>query len=153
MFERIIEIIVYLLSELREKNDMSEIDLSRLKQLGYSNSEISAAFSWIVDRVEFSDELFKGEDLIPSNVSFRVIQESEQDLFTTEAWGEMIQLQMLGLINNDQIEIMIEKAMVSGGQDIDKGAIRQFVANHLRNPDEKSKFGSRFMLDGSETIN
>ncbi len=153
MFERIIEIIVYLLSELREKNDMSEIDLTKLKQLGYSNSEISAAFSWIVDRVEFSDELFKGEELFPSTVSFRVIQESEQDLFTTEAWGEMIQFQMLGLIDNDQIETMIEKAMVSGGQDIDKGAIRQFVANHLRNPDEQSRFGSRFMLDGSETIN
>ncbi len=152
MFERIIEIIVYLLSELREKSDMSEIDLTKLKQLGYSNSEISAAFSWIVDRVEFSDELFKGE-LFPSDVSFRVIQGSEVDLFTKEAWGEMIQLQILGLIDNDQIETMIEKAMVSGNQDIDKGAIHQFVANHLRNPDNHSKFGSRFMLDGSETIN
>ncbi len=152
MFERIIEIIVYLLSELREKSDMSEIDLTKLKQLGYSNSEISAAFSWIVDRVEFSDELFKG-DLFPSDVSFRVIQGSEVDLFTKEAWGEMIQLQILGLIDNDQIETMIEKAMVSGNQDIDKGAIHQFVANHLRNPDNHSKFGSRFMLDGSETIN
>jgi uncharacterized protein Smg (DUF494 family) len=152
MFERIIEIIVYLLSELREKNDMSEIDLSKLKQLGYSNSEISAAFSWIVDRVEFSDELFKG-DLFPSNVSFRVIQGAEEDLFTRDAWGEMIQYQMLGLIDNEQIETMIEKAMVSGTNGIDKGAIRQYVANYLRNPDARSKFGSRFMLDGNETIN
>ena len=52
MYERIVEIITFVLSELKQNKKLSEIDLNVLQDRGYSSSEISTAFSWLVDKLE-----------------------------------------------------------------------------------------------------
>lgn len=151
MFERIIEIIVFVIGELQKSKDISDIDVNKLKDLGYTASEISTAFSWLVDRVEFSEELFT-EDFESSQRSFRIFHEAEKELFTKDAWGELIQLQMLGVVENHTVETIIERAMMSGNKVIDSKLLNSILANVLFNPVETSG-STRVMLKGNETIN
>ena len=55
MKEKVIEILVYIMSEVQENKRLSDIDLGDLKSQGYTQSEISAAFSWLYDTMRITD--------------------------------------------------------------------------------------------------
>ena len=151
MYERIIEIIVYVVTELKFKKSINDVDISELQQRGYTNSEISTAFSWLVDRMEISEKLISPQS--PSSNSFRILHEAERELFTAAAWGEIIQMNTLGLINNDHIELLIERAAMMGIRQIDVSHLKAYIANVIFNANYNSMPGSRLMLSGSDTIN
>ncbi len=150
MYERIVEIIVFVISELRQNKDLNDIDLSELERRGYTSAEISSAFSWLIDRVEFSDKFLFDNTL--SSKSFRVLHEAEKELFTPEAWGEIVQLAALGLISNDNIETLIDRAAMMGARQLDSFQLKTFVANNVFNAQMNTIPGNRLMLHGSDTI-
>ena len=152
MYERIIEIIVFVITELKHNKKINEIDLLELQKRGYTNSEISTAFSWIVDRYELSDKLNLTDTYIGSE-SFRILNEVEQELFTTEAWGEIIQYHSLGLLTNEHIEALIEKALITGMRELDSNRLKQFMASVIFNTQLNIYPGARFMLSGNDTVN
>ena len=152
MQERIIEIIVLVISELRQKKSFGDVDIEILQKLGYTKAEISTAFSWLVDRVEFPDK-FTQIDYSTDNMSFRVLHDVEKELFTTEAWGELIQLNTLGIVTNEHIEQLIEKTIMSGIIQIDSSHLKRFVANILFHAHVNDSMGSRIMLTGNDSIN
>ena len=45
MYERVVEIIMFLVNELKSNKQLSEVDVSVLSKNGYTQSEISTAFS------------------------------------------------------------------------------------------------------------
>jgi|DewCreStandDraft_4_1066084.scaffolds.fasta_scaffold01093_33 uncharacterized protein Smg (DUF494 family) len=153
MYERIIEIIVYVISELKNNRTIGDIDIEELHSLGYTNAEISTALSWLIDRMEFSEKYLNVENTSDPN-SFRLLHEAERDLFTNEAWGEIIQLNSLGLLTNEHIETLIEKAVFMGTRQLNSEYIKHFVANSIFNIQPGiNPFGSRIMLQGNDTIN
>lgn len=152
MFERIVEIIAYVIGELKQNKKITDIDFDKLQNLGYSNSEISTAFSWLVDRIEFSESLFAPDNFTDSN-SFRILHDAERELFTSEAWGQLVHLQSLGLLTGEHIENIIERALMTGTQRIDAKALKQFVAQVVFNIKNLNQPGSRLMLVGSDLIN
>jgi uncharacterized protein Smg (DUF494 family) len=152
MYERIIEIIVLVISELKQNKAISDIDVDGLQTLGYTNSEISTAISWLVDRVEFSDQFFAFS--ITSNLdSFRILHDAEKELFTQEAWGQIIQFNSLGILTNEHIETLIERTAMMGMRQIDIHQLKYFLANLLFNIHTSGTPGSRIMLHGNESIN
>jgi uncharacterized protein Smg (DUF494 family) len=151
MFERIIEIILFVMTELQDKEQLTDVDVEKLHNLGYTNSEISTAFSWLLDKVEVNEKLLDRQERTLG--SFRKLHEAEEELFTKEARGEIIQLQTLGLLSNEQLEILIEKTLMSGGLSINKDMLRRYLAGIMFHDDSVSQFGSRIMLNGSDTIN
>lgn len=152
MVERIIEIIIYVVAELRTKRKLAEVDLKKLNKLGYTNAEISTAISWLSDRAEFGDVQTYSESMGNPN-SFRVLHEVERDLFTKEAHGLLIQFSVLGLINSDQIERLIERGLYAGVKQIDASALKQYMAVALFNLPPTAYPGSRILLTASEAIN
>ena len=94
MYERIIEIMVILLAELNSNEELSGIDFEKLSSLGYSNEEITTAFSWVVDKLDTIKGREKKEKESKES-SFRILNKLEKALFTTEAWGEIINLKTL----------------------------------------------------------
>lgn len=153
MYERIIEIIIYLITEMKDNKNLSEIDISELNERGYSNIEVSTALSWLVDRLEFSEKFYINDETSKTS-SFRILHEAEQDLFTTEAWGQLIQLKALGIITNEHIESLIGRSMMMGMKAVDTNQIKFFVANNVFNLSMNSFFGNtKFMLQGNESIN
>jgi uncharacterized protein Smg (DUF494 family) len=152
MYEKIIEIIVYVIAELRHHKNINEIDLEQLKQLGYTKAEISTAFSWLVDRIEMAEKLYTPAQT-QRNGSFRVLHEVERELFSDDAWGEIIQLQSLGLLNSEHIEMLIERAIMTGIGIIECQHVKNFVAHVVFNANMNGSSNARFMLAGNDTIN
>ncbi len=151
MFQRIIEIIVYVITELRRNKALADIDVDGLRMKGYTPSEISTALSWIVDRVEFSSD-FISFDAKAGRDSFRMLHDAEKELFTKEAWGDMVHYQSLGILNNDHLEAILEKASLTGAGKIDSEKLKTMIAVMIFNarPDHDTV---RLMLLGNETIN
>jgi uncharacterized protein Smg (DUF494 family) len=151
MQERIVEIIVYFMSELKNNKQFSDIDLSELSKRGYSESEINLALSWLVESLENgtkTDSPFKkGQD-----TSFRVLNDVEKDLFTADAWGSVIELHTLGILNNETIEAMIERGQYMGVKSLSVDQIKYFVSSLLAANDPKS-YGNKWSLDGMNTTN
>jgi len=151
MYERIVDIITYVLSELKQNKKLADIDLNILRDKGYSSSEISTAFSWLVDRIEFNNP---SQPLNISDVnSFRILHDAEKELFTEFAWGELVQMQSLGIINTDQIEQIIERALLSGVFKIYSFFLKNMIASFIFNATNSTTPGSRILLSGNDSIN
>lgn len=152
MFERVIEIIVYLISELRNNRNFADINVQHLKDLGYTTSEISTAFSWIADKFDF-DEFNSRNTPFTSPHSFRILHPAEMDMFTKEAYGQMIHLHSLGIIENEHIEHIIDRAIVTGNV-LDIRTLKYFVASAIFDIDGSNAANTaRIILTGNESIN
>ncbi len=152
MFERVIEIIVFLISELRTNKSFANINVQQLKDLGYTTSEISTAFSWIADKFNFQ-EFNENSPVFVSNESFRVLHSSERDLFTDDAYGKLIQLHSLGIVDNEHIEHIIERAIISGSM-LDSRVLKYFVASAIFEIDGMNAgHTARIILTGNDSIN
>ena len=152
MYEKIVEIIAYVISELKQNKRISEIDVDELKKQGYTKSEISTAFSWIADRYEL-DENFESDSKYSNANSFRILHEAEKDLFTPEAWGQLIQLSSLGLIDNEFIDKLIERTIVGGERKINAAELKNYIANLLFNVESANFYGSRLTLGDEDKVN
>ena len=111
MYEKIIEIIVYVIQQVKQNKSLNELNVEELQKKGYSNSEISTALSWLIDKSEITERLFPSPDA-SNNESFRVLHDTEKDLFTKDAWGELISMKELGIISNENIEMLIDRSSI-----------------------------------------
>ncbi len=149
--ERIIELVIILMSEIHKKESVEELDITKFEKAGYSNIEISTAVSWLID--ENANFLKPIHDLQNKDKSFRILSQVEQDLFTVEAWGEVIQMLSLGLINYETIELLIERSLLGGIYKIDGRFLRYFLAYYLFDINITGYPNNRYVLAGNETIN
>jgi Smg protein len=151
MHEKIVEILVYLISELRKNPSIGDIDLTVLSQKGYSSSEISTAFNWLYEKISKGDATIT--DTAPSSPhSHRVLHEAERSVISSEAYGYLIQLRELGLITELDIEVIIDRIMMSGYLSVNIEEIKFMVVALLMENDDSLSYGSRKMLNGNDTV-
>ncbi len=149
MYEKIVEILIYMLSEVRKTNKpLGEIDISQLADKGYTEAEISTAFNWLFDRlrganISHAPVLDQGTD------SFRVLHAAEQHIIAPEAFGLLLQLRQLGLISEPELELIIERAMVNGLERQDAADIHDIVVSVLFDSDN---LRGQFFLNSNDTI-
>jgi uncharacterized protein Smg (DUF494 family) len=149
MYEKIVEILIYVLNEVRKTNKpLGEIDISQLEKKGYTEAEISTAFSWLFDRLRTGVEL-RMDVQNRNRGSFRVLHTAEQQVITPDAFGFLLQLQQLNIISDSDLEIVIERAMLSGFDRLSAADIHDIVATVLFDTD--SARGHVF-LDSNDTI-
>lgn len=130
MKERIVEILIYIMSEMQSNKGVTEIDVGDLKDRGYTQSEISAAFSWLYDNMKLNDVGMTRES-IPVEGSRRVLHEAEKQMLSTEAQGYLIQLRELGLMDDMDLELVIERVVASGFEKLTPTELQEFVAHVL----------------------
>jgi uncharacterized protein Smg (DUF494 family) len=151
MQDKVIEIIVYILSEIKEINQLSEIDINGLSNKGYSDTEINTAFAWIFSKLEDGELIFKNEtDYTKSHRIFNLV---ENKIFTVDAKGYLLLLRELGLLNDLDIDLVIERVLLSGYQKINIIDLKKFIASFILNTDSKSDILSRMILQNNDTIN
>lgn len=153
MVERIMEIIIYVMSNIRDTKNFSDDNFKELENLGYTTSEISTAFSWIFEKTDPLKIPGKGPYLVDKTYGFRVLLDVEAELFTKEAYGDLIQYMTLGLINNEQLELLIERSVYSHFPLIDKRLLNSFVYALNFDNTVTNNYTGRIMLDGNDTIN
>jgi len=151
MKDRVVEILVLLMSELQENKPLHEVDLSQLRDRGYTTSEISAAFSWLYEnsRAGRIESIRSGAAAAGSR---RIFHEAEKAVLSTAAQGYMIQLIELGLVNDREVEIVLERAMSSGYSGLTVQEVRDIVATVLFSGERPSGGGGHSMLNNEDTI-
>ncbi len=114
------------MSEMQGKKSLQDIDLTDLKNRGYTQSEINAAVTWLYEHVQAP-----GSRGVPSGEggrgSRRVFHEAERAVFATEAQGYLIQLAELGLLDEKDLESVIDRAMMSGYERLSVPEVRDIV--------------------------
>jgi uncharacterized protein Smg (DUF494 family) len=150
-YEKIIEIIVYLLTEMKSNKQLNEIDMQHLSKLGYTQNEISTAFSWIYTKLYPGEKIFSDESRIPH--SYRMLHDVEKNIITPEAHGYLIQLRELSLINDVDIESIIDRVIVSGFSKVTLEDMKSFVAGYLLDSDEGVNSKGWITPKPNDTIN
>lgn len=143
MDERLMEILVRLLKEI----DMSDNGAIRLKDLsetlrlhGFSETELDTALSWLTDRL--TTQKIDSHNISPSQGSIRVLHPIERMILSPEAYGYLLHLENVGLIDRDQIEAVIEKALSSGLSEVTINDMKTITATVVVNSEDHNWFSS-----------
>lgn len=150
MKERVVEILVILMSEIETNKRLSEIDLDDLKRKGYTQTEISAAFSWLYDNLTVLDGVVV-RGVAASKDSRRILHEAEKVMMSTEAQGYLMQLYEVRLLDNRDLENIIERAMMSGLEQLSIVEVRE-IATAVLFARPNNWHESRSMINHNETV-
>jgi uncharacterized protein Smg (DUF494 family) len=150
MQERIVEIIVYLMNELRSEKKLGEVDVSGLASEGYTQSEISTAFSWVFDRLSAGQTVM--EPAPRSVLSTRILHDAERMIITPEAQGYLIQCVQLGLLGNPEVETLVERIMAAGFGSVGLAEMKSLIAGLLFDTDNPLNGNGHFTLGTNDTI-
>ncbi len=148
MNERIIEIILYLINQIRKDTPIESIDVNGLASDGYTDAEIGAAFSWIADRAVFG----VGVSTPEANRSFRILHDTERKLFYADAYGYLLLLTHIGMLDDIDFEMIINRATLSGYHPLDVAEVKEMVSILLAESGDISFGGSRLMLNPHDTV-
>ena len=152
MHERIVEILVYVLNEARRENkQVGEIDLSVLERKGYSRTEITQAFSWLVDRLKTGSQ-DAAERSAQESASFRILHTFEKYAITPQAFGYLIQLRDLKIISDVELEQVIERSVVSGFEDLEISDIQAIVVSVVFDDVRGGRQRSEMLYQSNDTI-
>jgi Smg protein len=129
MQERIVEILLYLVNELRSNKRLSDVDVSSLTRDGYTQSEISSAFSWLFERLTLGKSITDVSS--GASTSYRMLNDIEKMVIESQAFGYLIQCRQLGLLSTLDIETIIERIMMAGFSTVGLPEMKSFVAGYL----------------------
>lgn len=154
---RIMEIVMYLVAEMEHRKELADIDTSTLRTLGYTETEISTAFSWLFDKVARTvtqEAMYTAaKPFSPvGRMSFRPFHEVEHSLLSREARGYLLQLREIGLIGDSELEMIIDRLWYVGAQNVALETIRDISADVIFHFNDSLVPGSRFMLGLQDSI-
>ncbi|MGD1045781.1 MAG: DUF494 family protein [Bacteroidota bacterium] len=147
MQERVVEIILFLVNELRSNKRLNDVDVSSLTRDGYTQSEISSAFSWVFERLSVGKSI---TDVTGgASTSHRMLNDAEKMVVGLQAYGYLIQCHRLGLLKNADVETIIERIMMAGFSAVGLPEMKSFVAGYLFDMDNSS---GQISLGTNDTI-
>jgi uncharacterized protein Smg (DUF494 family) len=131
MRNRILEIVVFLIDFMQgNKGQLSGTeDLSSvLEAEGYSEDEISTAYSWLLQRFDNAPEQYFSE--IPDmNSSTRVLTPTERLQLTSDAQGFLMKLVNLSLVDHEALEAILERVSVFGSRSVSLDQIKLIASS------------------------
>ncbi|MBV6478961.1 MAG: Protein Smg [Ignavibacteria bacterium] len=150
MQEKIIEIIVLILNELRNSKHINEIDIKKLNRDGYTEAEINAAFAWVFSKLDSGEKLFNERQA--ETKSHRFFHPSELSVLDTSATGYLIQMKELGILSDPDLELVIDKVLMAGYQKAGIEEIKLIISSLLFDFDEKTNLINRMVLQNNDTV-
>ena len=97
---------------------------------------INTAFSWLFERIKSDTEQLYTSESASSAHSYRVLHEVEKIVITPAAYGYILQLQQLEIIDINEVEQVIERAMMLSVSKVDVNDIKSIVASLFFNLDD-----------------
>jgi len=120
--ERIFGIVNLIVNHILENDDLDHEKNNVMENLiskGYNPNEIIDAFTWIRS---FATNLYNDmqfDKFYNKPHAFRILSEEERMRFTVEAWGFLIKLRELGIIDDSLREEIINKALLIIDDEVD----------------------------------
>lgn len=153
MNERVVEILVFIMNQIRgNKANLSKLELisEDLLNKGYSQNEISSAFSWLFERIRNNfEEILKNTEEC-HEFSFRILHDLETMIISPEGYGYLLQLKELGIFDDLDIEQAIERAMLLGTGAIDTEEMKAIAAYILAQ--QSSGGNGSYFVDNSSPL-
>jgi len=128
MHERVVELLVYLMGELRARDQFGDINVTALSSKGYSEAEISTAFAWLFDKLDARGAQRPAPE---EHGSIRHLHPVELSVLQSEGYGYLLQCFQLGLLTSDDVELVIERIMMSGIGEADMDDVKRVIASVL----------------------
>lgn len=143
--ERVMDIIADMISERKSGTPLTALDTAALAERGYSDSEIAAALSWIIERgVQATDE---GPD------GFRILHGIEQNVLSIDAWGMLMTYAELGFLSPDDVEQILERAVMLGTErQVGIPEVKAIIAAYMLDGSYYASSGNRRLLLGSDSV-
>lgn len=150
MYERVVEIIMFLVNELKSSKQLSEVDVAVLSNNGYTASEISTAFSWLFERMNVGQPVVDGVEA--SDESHRILHDVEKMVISPEAYGYLLQAHQFGILNNGDIETIIERIMAAGFSTVGIAEMKSFIAGMLFDTESQQGSGGRISWGSNDSV-
>lgn len=164
MRNSIVDLIVLLARRVRLGESLSDIKDESLKN--FDKSEISAAYSWILQKYPFptsikntgnayllADKSSKATSTKTNpDQNHRVLHFAERMLITPEAYGYLLEMVEIGIIDQTVMESVIEKVMFHTSDKITLDQVKKMIAEHLFESNRTNQSNHSF-LKGNESIN
>lgn len=133
MESKILEIVVYLIDHLRENegqiSDMDDVS-SDLRSMGYTDNEISSAYSWVLERYGTGDKLYYS-DFPEEHSSLRILSHAERYQFTPDAYGFVLKILNLGLIDDEQLEMILDRGSMLGARPVSLDQVKLIASSFV----------------------
>lgn len=129
MVNRMIDLVV-LVAEMsrREGKSLRELDQA-LEELGYSSKEIEQAMFWLSSQ---DRSTIPGATRI-GKPAHRVLSPWEAACLDTEAYGYLLHLQNLGIIDQEQFEKIVTRILPIGGEKLPLGELKTLAGSVIFN--------------------
>jgi len=147
---RVMEIILFLVGEIKRNKQIGDIDLKKLSDRGFSESEVSTAFSWLFDNMAVTERQSVASN--PRTSTFRVYHEFEQSFLTSEARGYLMQLRELELLKDSEMELLIDRLWFLGAPDIGLEAVKEAAAELIFDFSDATRMDNRMMLSVTDRV-
>ena len=152
MTEKIVDILIHILTEARRLNKpIGEIELTGLEQKGYSQTEITSAYDWLVERPYIQMKKSKVE-AARDGTSFRILHDAEKMVISPEAFGYLLQLKELQIVSDLELELVIERVLLGESDHCDISTMQMIVTSVLFDPSGFIQPRSGIIIQGNDTI-
>lgn len=129
--DRILEIVVFMIDNLGGEQfpptEFHEL-LATLQSMGYSEGEISTAYFWFMERFDAGPESYFS-NFPTDRLTNRILSDAERARFSTDAHGFVMKLLTLGIIDNEQLESIIDRASFLSAQPIALDQAKMLVSS------------------------
>lgn len=143
--ERVMDAITFIMSLQQPGSPLSSVDTRTLNAFGFSEAEIAAALSWLIERARIADD--------EPNGRFRILHGIEQNILTPDAWGMLMMYHEMRFLNADDVEQILERAVMLGMErEVDTPEIKAIIAAYVLYTATPSS-AHRRMLMGDEMVN
>ncbi len=149
MRNNVIDLIIYLVKSMHIGVRLKDINLEKFR--GYNKSEISAAYSWLIQRYD-ADEYPEEKRSVLNRPAPRVLHPSEKNLIAPDVYGYLLELYYLGIIDASHMERLIEYSVFRSEGVTDTSDIKDWVAAVIFDS-EQAQNNVSMSLKGNETIN
>ena len=157
MDSRILEIVFYLMDHIQNGDDqlsgLQEYSAD-LKDLGYSDNEISSAYRFILDQLGTPAEPLYS-DIPERQFASRVLTSLERSRLSPEAHGLLLRLCNSGFLSGRQFENILDRLMLAGPRLVSADQVKLLVSAVLISDSDRSKTDllSRIDTEQSSHIN
>lgn len=151
MRNNVVDIIVHLMRHITVGENLKDISIDEIGN--YDKSEISAAYSWVLQKYGSNPEkdISKLQKSSKSTHTPRILHYAERMMLSNDAYGYLLELYNLGLIDATGLEQIIEQTMLRSIERVSLEKVKEYVVRHLFGMPETST--SSVYLSGNETIN
>lgn len=151
MVFKIIEALTRIFEGMNNRVSLNDIHTELKKENIFDEQTISAAFSYVYDRV--ISKGFMEKFLLEKNRNFRILNDEEKDILGIDNYNYLLKLKNIGLLNSSDFGKVIDQLVSIPRIKFTKEDINFIVLLSLVDFQKDLSPGSRMVLFSSDTIN